>query len=254
MLVSVLASGSRGNATLIKTAKYNLLIDAGMSCQYLERNLQKHHLQLKDIDYVLLTHTHIDHTSALNNFIKKHQPILIMTDKMFFDLKYLRDYEQIQILLDDIELDGLLIESIKTSHDTSDSRGYIITEGNASVVIITDTGYLNQKYFPKLTDKTLYIFESNHNVEMLMYGKYPKWVKRRVGSDVGHLSNEASSYYLTKIIGPHTKYIILAHISDENNTPEIALATLRAYFAEQQINFDNIIAAKQHEQTEGIEI
>jgi len=254
MLVSVLASGSKGNATLIKTQKYNILVDAGMTCSYLESNLKQYNLSLSMIDYIILTHTHIDHTSALNNLVKKYHPVLIMTDKMFFDLKFLKNYLHLQIIVDDLTLDGLLIESIKTSHDTSDSRGYIITEGNSSVAIITDTGYLNQKHFPKLTNKSMYIFESNHNVEMLMHGRYPKWLKRRVGSDVGHLSNEASSYYLTKIIGPHTKYIILAHLSEENNTPEIALETIRNHFTEQNINFDNIVAAKQNEQIEGIEI
>lgn len=254
MLVSVLASGSKGNATLIRTQKYNFLVDAGMTCSYLNEKLQTYNLSLSDIDYIILTHTHIDHTSSLNNLIKKYHPIIVMTDQMFFDLKYLSAYEQIQILIDDLQIEDVLIESIKTSHDTSDSRGYIITEGSSSVVVVTDTGYLNQKHFAKLTNKSVYVFESNHNVEMLMHGRYPKWLKKRVGSDVGHLSNEASAYYLTKIIGPDTKQIILAHLSGENNTPEIALETIRNHFSEAEVAFDNIITAPQHEQTEGVEV
>ena len=123
----------------------------------------------------------------------------------------------------------------------------IINEGDSSVVQITDTGYLNQKYFNKLKNKTVYIFESNHNADMLLNGRYPGWLKRRVASDKGHLSNESSAFYLSKIIGSNTKEIILAHLSEENNTPEIALETLQNEFKDHEIEFNNIIIAKQNE-------
>ena len=173
---------------------------------------------------------------------------------MYQDLDYLKNYENILLLTDNLELEDLVIENIKTSHDTSDSRGYIVTQGNSSVVQITDTGYLNQKYFKKLQNKTIYIFESNHNIEMLMHGRYPKWLKARVSSDVGHLSNESSAFYLTKLIGENTKEIILAHLSEENNTPELALETLNNEFAENNIKFNNIVVAKQEERTDLIEV
>ena len=113
---------------------------------------------------------------------------------------------------------------------------------------------LNQKYFKKLTNKSIYIFESNHNADMLINGKYPPWLKRRVASDVGHLSNESSSFYLSKLIGDNTKEVILAHLSEENNTPEIALATLKEEFLTHGIDFTNIIAAKQNEISGTIEL
>src|SRR5574344_465998 len=247
MLVSVLASGSKGNSTLVMLNHSNMLIDAGTNPKYLETKLEEFNLTLKDIDYILLSHTHTDHTSALNNLVKSYSPKIIMTELMFADLKFLKNYDDIIILFDDLELDDFKIESIKTSHDTSDSRGFVITEGNSSLVQITDTGYLNQKYFKKLANKNLYIMESNHDVEMLMHGKYPSWLKQRVLSDVGHLSNESSSLYLSKLIGPSTKEIILAHLSEENNTPEIALETIKEEFKEDNIKFDKIIAAKQNE-------
>lgn len=254
MLVSVLASGSKGNCTLVETSKHKILIDAGTNVKYIEEKLKENNVLLKDIDYILLSHTHTDHTSALNNLIKKYEPTIIMTELMFADLKFLDNYDHIMIIFDDLEMDGFKIESIKTSHDTSDSRGFIITEGACSVVQITDTGYLNQKYFNKLKNKNVYIMESNHDVEMLMHGKYPKWLKSRVLSDVGHLSNESSSYYLSKLIGPDTKEIILAHLSEENNAPSIALETIRNTFADNNIDFDKIIAAKQNEKTELISV
>ena len=254
MLVSVLASGSKGNSTLITTDRVKILIDAGKNQKYLETALNQINLSLKDIDYILITHTHADHTSALKTIVKSHKPTIVLTELMYQDLDYLKNYENILLLTDNLELEDLVIENIKTSHDTSDSRGYIVTQGNSSVVQITDTGYLNQKYFKKLQNKTLYIFESNHNIEMLMHGRYPKWLKARVSSDVGHLSNESSAFYLTKLIGENTKEIILAHLSEENNTPELALETLNKEFVENNIKFNNIVVAKQEERTDLIEV
>lgn len=254
MLVSVLASGSKGNSTLITTDRVKILIDAGKNQKYLETALNQINLSLKDIDYILITHTHADHTSALKTIVKSHKPTIVLTELMYQDLDYLKNYENILLLTDNLELEDLVIENIKTSHDTSDSRGYIVTQGNSSVVQITDTGYLNQKYFKKLQNKTIYIFESNHNIEMLMHGRYPKWLKARVSSDVGHLSNESSAFYLTKLIGENTKEIILAHLSEENNTPELALETLNNEFAENNIIFNNIVVAKQEERTDLIEV
>lgn len=254
MLVSVLASGSKGNSTLITTDRVKILIDAGKNQKYLEKELNQINLSLKDIDYILITHTHADHTSSLKTIVKSYKPKIILTELMYQDLDYLKNYENILFLTDNLELEDLVIENIKTSHDTSDSRGYIITQGNSSVVQITDTGYLNQKYFKKLQNKTIYIFESNHNIEMLMHGRYPKWLKARVSSDVGHLSNESSAFYLTKLIGENTKEIILAHLSEENNTPELALETLNKEFAENNIKFSNIVVAKQEERTDHIEV
>lgn len=177
-----------------------------------------------------------------------------MSALMFKDLPFLEDYEHILILFDDIEIDTLKIENIKTSHDTTDSRGYIISENGASIVNITDTGYINQKNFKKISNKNVYIMESNHDIEMLMHGKYPAWLKQRMLSDTGHLSNEASSYYLSKIIGSSTKMIILAHLSEENNTPELALKQIENTFKENNIEFTNIITAKPKEKTELIEV
>lgn len=254
MLVSVLASGSKGNATYIKTKSHKILVDLGTTIKYIEEKLLENEVLLKDIDYVFLTHTHTDHTSAIKNIIKKYNPTIVLTELMLKDLKELDNYQNIKILEDNMQLDELLIENIKTSHDTTDSRGYIFTEGESSVALITDTGYLNQKYFNKLKNKNVYLIESNHNVEMLMHGKYPKWLKQRVNSDVGHLSNDSCSFYLTKLIGDKTKEIILLHLSEENNTPAIALETLNKELKDHNIQFNNIIVSSQNEKTELIEV
>lgn len=254
MLVSVLASGSKGNCTLIKTEKLNILIDAGMNVKYLKEKLEVTNTKLEDINYIFLTHTHKDHIGALANIVKKYKPTICMGKKMFMDLEYLNEYDDIVILIDDLRLNDLDVEIIKTSHDASESLGYVFSSGNSSLVYITDTGYINGKYFNKLKNKKMYIMESNHDVEMLMHGKYPAWLKQRVLSDKGHLSNKSSSFYLSKLIGDNTKYIVLAHLSHENNTEDIALNTLKETLGEYNVRFNNIYIAKQDEKTENFVI
>ncbi len=254
MEVTVLASGSKGNSTLVKTKDNLFLVDVGMNMKYLDAKLREVEVLLKDINYIIITHTHSDHINALPTLIKKYHPTVIVTKKMLKDLTVLKEYDKVIFLEDDLEINNLKIESIPTSHDAIDSRGYIITEENSSVVIITDTGYLNKKYFDKLCNKNLYIFESNHDIEMLLHGKYPKWLKQRVLSDVGHLSNQSASYYLSKLIGPNTQKIILAHLSEENNTPEMAMENIKEYFSQENIEFTNIVTAKQLEITERTKI
>jgi len=250
MLVSVLASGSKGNTTLIKTDKLNILIDVGMNLKYIREKLEDIGIGLCDINYIFLTHTHKDHIGALNSFVKKYKPIVCMGSKMFEDLEYLEDYDNIIILLDSLDLEDVHVDIINTSHDASESKGFVFTTKDSSLVYITDTGYINNKYFKKLYNKNMYIMESNHDVEMLMHGKYPKWLKQRVLSDKGHLSNQASSFYLSKLIGNNTKQVVLAHLSHENNTEEIALETLKATLNEYNVEFNNIAIAKQDSKTE----
>lgn len=250
MLVSVLASGSKGNSTLIKTKEHSILIDAGMNVKYLREKLLQNNVMLEEIDYIFLTHTHIDHVASLKILIKNFSPKIIITEKMFEDLHYLKKYKNIEILTKDIKLGNTLVESITTSHDTTDARGYIITNKNSSVVVITDTGYLHSKHFPKLKNKNIYVFESNHDTELLMHSKYPLWLQRRVGGSEGHLSNEESAFYLSKLIGPNTKKVILAHLSAENNTEELALKCALNCLNDNDIDFIDIITAKQNEATE----
>ena len=255
MRVCVLASGSEGNSTLIESGSHKILIDIGMNMKYIKDRLEEIGISLNEIDTILISHVHTDHIGCLDSFIKKYDPVVYMSKLMFEEIpedNLIKKYEQIEYFDKDFYLDDIKIELIKTSHDTHDSRGFIITEDDKSVVYVTDTGYLNQKYFNKLKDKNVYLFESNHDVEMLINGKYPKWLKDRVVGPYGHLSNKDASIYLTKIIGDNTKKIVLMHLSKENNTPEVALNTINEIFEEYNISFNNIDYAKQREKSEVI--
>ncbi len=250
MKVYVLASGSEGNATYIETPEVKLLIDLGKNAKYIKTKLEEIGVLPEDIDYILISHTHKDHTSALKTFVNRYKTCVLLSQEMFYDLESIKDYDNIIIYDDDIYLKDLKIETIKSSHDAPDARNFIINYQNHSVVYVTDTGYINRKYFNKLKDKEIYLFESNHDIEMLLNGPYPKWLKDRVVGSVGHLSNKDSSFYLTKLIGPNTKKIILMHLSHVNNTEDMALSTLKETFQEYEINFNDVKCAKQSEITE----
>ncbi len=254
MRITVLASGSKGNVTLVETNKYKILIDLGTNLKYICNALEKKGILPEDIDYIIFTHTHNDHISALNSFIKKYKPAICITQKMYYDLPCLNDYERLIIYDEELILEDLIIESFRTSHDTSDSRGFIFTSNNSSFVYVTDTGYLNLKNFNKMKNKDLYIIESNHDPEMLRNGKYPLWLQNRILSDYGHLSNEMTANYLAKLIGPKTKKIILAHLSEENNNENIALNTIYDKFKEENITFDSIVCARRNESIESVSI
>lgn len=252
MKVMVLSSGSKGNTTYIETDKVKLLIDAGNSCKYIANRLENIHVSLTDLDAILLTHTHSDHINGLKVLCKKINCPIYMTELMHKDLVYIENYKFMES--DTIEIDDLVINIIKTSHDASDSVGYVLTNNDKSLVYITDTGYINRKYFEILSNKSMYIMESNHDVEMLTNGPYPFELKKRILSDKGHLSNYDSAKYLAKFMGDDTKYILLAHLSLENNTKEKALSTLKDRLDKENINFDNILVLEQNKETELINI
>lgn len=246
MKVSVLASGSKGNSTYIETNNTKVLIDAGMSNLYIEKKLILLGVNPDDINFVFITHTHTDHVAGLKVFIKKHHPKVFLTLDMYNELKdILNDYE---ILESEIILNDLIVDYFKTSHDT-DSVGYIFKSNDKEIVYVTDTGYINIKNLKKLNNKDLYIFESNHDIEMLMNNpNYPYQIKQRILGDKGHLSNNQCKEYLNKIIGDKTKYIVLAHLSEQNNDPSLALNNLN------DIENIKIMIATQNESTELIEV
>lgn len=255
MKLSVLSSGSKGNSTLVQTKDTKILIDLGVTKSYIEEKLKEIEVDPKNIDAILITHTHVDHIQGLKVFLKKYKPLVYVTSELKSLLdEYDLNANYVLYQNDIININGITINAIKTSHDAKGSVGFILKSEDKSVVYITDTGYINNKYFSMLRNHDLYIMESNHDVTMLMQGNYPYHLKKRILGNKGHLSNDDAAYYLSEFIGNKTKTIILAHLSDDNNTYDKALDTVTNVLKSKNKDVKNIIIAKQKQRTELIEI
>lgn len=252
MKIRVLSSGSGGNTTYIECENKRILIDMGNSCKYVVNKLKELGIEGNDIDAVLITHTHSDHVKGLKVFLNKFNPSIYITEDMVDDLGYVKEYNVIDS--DVINIGDVVINVIKTSHDALGSVGYIINGDGKSVVYITDTGYINSKYFELLSNRDLYVMESNHDIEMLNNGSYPFKIRQRILGDKGHLSNYDSAKYISRFIGNRTKCVVLAHLSEENNTYEMAYNTLIDRLNNNNQVVDKIIIAKQDCETELIEV
>ena len=255
MKVVLLSSGSKGNSCLVVSKEAKILIDLGTTSAYVCNELDKLGIKPSEIDAILVSHTHADHINGLKVFAKKYKPKIYVTEtlkelleKEIGSFDYELYQEKTAIIKD------LTINIIKTSHDAKGSIGFIIKNNSKSMVYITDTGYINKKYFDELKNRHLYILESNHDVYMLKNGPYPYYLQQRVISDKGHLSNEQASNYLCELIGENTKKIVFAHLSEKNNTPEKVIETFNEKLVANNLKFTNYILGKQNEPTEEIEI
>lgn len=254
MKLSVLASGSKGNSTYIESRNTKILIDVGMSCLYIEKSLNTLEIRPREIQGILITHTHSDHINGLRVFLKKYHTPLYITEKIYKELKLQMEIDNYILIDKQFTLEDLQIEIIKTSHDAEDSNGYIISDESSSLVYITDTGYINRKYHEKLTNKDYYVIESNHDVELLMNGSYPYHLKQRILGDRGHLSNKSCADYMAKFVGNNTKGVVLIHLSEENNRKEVAYSTFINTLKENHKTVENVIISTQTEPTEVINI
>lgn len=252
MKVKVIASGSKGNCTLIQTDKIKILIDMGIGYQALASELEKINLVPQDINAILITHTHSDHIKGLSQLVKKNNLKVYILEEMEEEILKKISNPNLHLYDNPLLLEDLTINLIRISHDV-EGVGFIIDHNNHSLVYITDTGYINRKYIPLMKNKDLYIIESNHDEEMVMEGPYPYILKQRVISDKGHLSNHTTAEYLLETVGSNTKKIILAHISEKNNTEELALKTTKELLENNGI-YKDIILAKQYESLEEVEV
>ncbi|MBQ6323342.1 MAG: MBL fold metallo-hydrolase [Bacilli bacterium] len=251
MQFKTIASGSKGNCTIILCGNTNLIIDMGISYLTLKRSLEENSLSFNDFSGILVTHNHSDHIKGLASLISKTSLPVYIPEDMYDGLKEKVPYSKCIFVEDKFLINDVEIELIHTSHDAPSSVGYVINYNDKSMVYVTDTGYINRKYLAKMVGKDAYIIESNHDEVMLMDGPYPRFLKERVISDKGHLSNKTTAKYLKKIIGPNTKTIVLAHLSEKNNTEEKALSAISA---EELPNYINIHIARQNEEGPLIEV
>ena len=168
MKIAVLASGSKGNCTYVETLKTKSLIDAGMTNLYIETKLKSLGINPDDIENIFITHDHVDHVSALKVFVKRHNVKVFLTQKLYDELSKTINFTNYEILEGKVYLSDTVVTYFKTSHDAVDSVGYVFESDGKDFVYVTDTGYINNKYFDLLKNRCAYVFESNHDVTRLM--------------------------------------------------------------------------------------
>lgn len=213
MKIINLASGSKGNCTLIKLDKINVMIDIGLPMSNLTKRLDK---AIPKIDLLIITHTHVDHIKGLKSIVKEQNPEIYTLEEKLSE-KVVSNKINVQNI---IENDNLYIELFELSHDVK-CAGVYLKYKDEELVYITDTGYVRDKLLNKYKNKDIYIIESNYEEDILRHGKYPYHLQQRILSSKGHISNKDSVRYLKTLIGDKTKYIMLAHLSEENNAPEV---------------------------------
>ena len=252
MIVKVLSSGSKGNSTYVESNGTKILLDVGIPFHSIDKALEEINKSVYDLDGVIISHEHHDHLGGIQSLSKKVPIPIFIRKELEKEVKKLVRDDLVNIVEDEISIGSLSIKLFNNSHDVPNS-GYIVEDGTSSLVYITDTGYINRKNIEITKNKNIYIIESNHDEEMVMNGKYPYMLKQRVLSDTGHLSNKSATSYLKKVIGDNTKYIILAHISENNNTYELAYENASNEL-ENIFNKDNILVAYQKEGAKIVEI
>ena len=235
--VYTLNSGSKSNSTYIRSGDTRILIDAGMSAKQLECELNSLKTSLDQINAIFITHEHTDHTKGLPIICKRHNIQVHISELSAPHIKcgdeaYIITHKPIySCLMEDME-----INSFATPHDSHGSIGYIIKTYGHTVGIATDLGYVPEYIREKLASCDSVILESNHDIEMLEQGPYPYMLKERILSNRGHLSNQACADCAALIAENGVKNIMLAHLSDVNNRPEIAMITTAAELARRGIS------------------
>lgn len=228
--VYTLASSSKGNCVYVRLGDTGLLIDAGISCKRITDALRSLGSELADIQAIFVTHEHSDHVSALETISKKHHIPIHMTEQSAraFLCSPKTEHAAEMILTHPphftVKVGALEVRSFVTPHDSAGSVGYIVTDGTPehTLALATDIGCITDEISDALIGVENVILESNHDENMLLCGSYPYDLKRRILSDHGHLSNDCAAAFVCRLAASGTKRILLAHLSEENNLPELA--------------------------------
>lgn len=219
-----LASGSSGNCSLVRAGETVLLIDAGISCRRIETALRALGLTLDAIDAVFITHEHTDHVCGLKTLSKKSDAPIYAAGATAQALPYPR-----VVALPTrgaVDFDGCTVRSFPNSHDAAEPVGYRVDADTGALGILTDTGFVTDAAREALAGVDTLLLEANHDPALVQSGPYPYFLKQRILGDEGHLSNDAAAQFARFAVEHGTRDLLLAHLSKENNTPELAEYTV----------------------------
>jgi phosphoribosyl 1,2-cyclic phosphodiesterase len=234
MKICSLSSGSKGNSLYIESENARILIDLGLSAFQIRQSLEEINISADTIDAIVLTHSHTDHVRGAGTFSRQFNTPIYGHPDTLDDISYLfKQYEPIQPWQDSFFINDLHVTPFQLSHDAFPTFGYLISDGYKKIGICTDLGIVTPTVIEHLQQANFLVIESNHDPEMLRNGPYPIELKERILSRVGHLSNHDTGELLKELLNGRVDHIILAHLSEENNTLELAKETVIEYIGHQ---------------------
>lgn len=227
-----LSSGSSGNCQYIETGNSRILIDAGFSGKKIESLLSSIGVCPSTLDGIFVTHEHTDHSKGVGVMSRRYDLPIFANNNTWIGMnntigKISEKNTKIFKTDDYLDMKDITINPILISHDALEPVGYIIFYKKVKISIITDTGWVNDSIVSKIKDSQLYLMESNHDVDMLKHGPYPWYLKERILSKRGHLSNDDAAHVLGEVLSGNGETVLLAHLSQDNNRPDLAYKTVR---------------------------
>jgi phosphoribosyl 1,2-cyclic phosphodiesterase len=245
MKICSLASGSKGNSIFIESASTRILVDAGLSALQIKNRLKSIEIAPESLDAIIITHAHRDHVAGID--VLSHQfdiPVYGHNDTLKNLAYILRRTKNIIPWKKQFHIKDLTLKPFPVSHDAIPTVGYLITDSRFSMAICTDLGIITREVEEHLTQARVVVLESNHDPDMLINGPYPWELKERIASQVGHLSNHDSGNFLKSILNGQIQKILLAHLSEENNYPELAKNTVLDYIGYQHVDLVNVLGQR----------
>ena len=231
---ATLCSSSKGNSTYIGNAEHGILVDAGASAKQLELSLAQLQLDPTKIDAIFVTHEHTDHVNGIKVLASRYAiPVYASagTYKAMEGMDIFNGKFPAYTMTNEVLLGDITVSAFRTSHDARQSTGYVVDLGERRVGICTDTGIVTDEILRHLQDCDLVLLESNHDPDMLEFGPYPLPLRRRIRSDLGHLSNETCAETAAFLLNHcRTRQFFLGHLSQENNTADKAYACTKSAF------------------------
>ncbi|WP_028255300.1 MBL fold metallo-hydrolase [Veillonella magna] len=227
--VHVLASGSKGNATVVAYKNTSILIDAGISARRITQGMKALGLDAAKLAGIFITHEHSDHIAGLLQMVKQYDvPVLTREGTMKALIgKRVAGYQSFTVLTKaNITVGDISVETFKTKHDAVDSMGISCYGGSHKMTLMTDTGTIDDRMLRAMDESDMLVLEANYDPQMLRYGPYPPDLKRRVAGEYGHLSNESAAQALLMMKRPDNLQVILAHRSEKNNAVPVVNDTV----------------------------
>ena len=237
--IAPLFSGSKGNCIYIGTETSKVLVDAGYSCTRLVAELKKADAHMEDIDGILITHEHSDHIAGVGVVSRKYDiPVYANQETWTAMAPRLGEVADRNIRVideEDFYVKDLCVQPYEISHDAVRPFGYSLTAGGKKVSIMTDLGRVTEKMLEQVRGSSIVLLESNHDVEMLKCGPYPYYLKRRIRSQHGHLSNDDAALTAYRLVEAGVRGILLGHLSEKNNFYELAYETVCGFLQQNGI-------------------